>query len=185
MYIGLIARRYAVALADFALKSGQEDVVYNEVQHLLDLYASNPTLKVALETPLLGNGAKQAAIVKLMGGSVSSTLESFLKLVFAHDREKYFQFILHSYIAIYKERHGVINVKLTTVAPLGKEGEERISKLVMERTGGKEVELQATTDESIIGGFALRMDDLLIDETIATQLARIKREMTSKNNRIV
>ena len=55
----------------------------------------------------------------------------------------------------------------------------------MERTGGKEVELQATTDESIIGGFALRMDDLLIDETIATQLARIKREMTSKNNRIV
>ena len=185
MYIGLIARRYAVAMADFAHKMGQEDVVYKEVQHLLELHASNPALKVVLETPLLGSDAKQAAIVKLMGGSVSGTLESFLKLVFAHDREKYFQFILHSYVAIYKERHGIVKVQLTTVAPLGKEMEERISGLVLERTGGKGVELQATTDESIIGGFALRMDDFLIDGTIATQLARIKREMTSKNNRIV
>ena len=29
MYIGLIARRYAVALADFASGNGEEDVVYS------------------------------------------------------------------------------------------------------------------------------------------------------------
>ncbi len=185
MYIGLIARRYATTLADFAVETGQEGVVYKEVQHLLELYASNPSIKAVIDTPLLGSDAKLGAILKLMGGETSSTFESFLKLVFAHDREKYLQFIFHSYIAIYKERHGIVNVRLTTAAPLGKEVEERISKLVLERTGGKEVEVQSATDESIIGGFTLRMDDLLIDGTIASQLAGIRKEMISKNNRIV
>lgn len=185
MYIGLIARRYAVALADFASGNGEEDVVYSEVQHLLELYASNKSLKVAVETPVLDNDTKQKAILKLMGQPASKTLAGFLKLVFAHDREKWLQNIFYSYISIYKERHGIVDLKLTSAVPLGKEVEERISALVKEQTGGKEIVVKTITDEAVLGGFAIRMDDYLIDETIATQLNRIKRQMTSKNNRIV
>ena len=78
-----------------------------------------------------------------------------------------------------------MDLKLTSAVPLGKEVEERISALVKEQTGGKEVVVKTITDEAVLGGFAIRMDDYLIDETIATQLNRIKRQMTSNNNRIV
>ena len=182
MYTGLIAKRYATALADFALKNNQESAVYLQVQQILAYFAENRDLRLALENPILRSAVKLEVLAKLLGGAINGSLESFLKLVFAHNREKYLQFMMYSYVAIYKERHGIM---LTTATELDSAVVERIAELVKEKTGSREVELAQQTDPSVIGGFSLRMDDVLIDDTISSQLQSIKKQLVSKNNRIL
>ena len=185
MYTGLIAKRYATALADFALQNNQEDAVYQQIQQILAYFSRNRKLRIALENPVLLPAVKLEVLAKLLGGSVNGSLESFLNLVFAHNREKFLQFMLYSFVDIYKERHGIMEVKLTTAAELDSAVVERIAELVKEKTGSREVELAQQTDPSVIGGFSLRMDDMLVDNTISSQLQSIKKQLVSKNNRIL
>ena len=185
MYTGLIAKRYATALADFALQNNQENAVYLQVQQILAYFAGSSELRQAMENPILHSSVKLAVLAKLLGGSINGSLESFLNLVFAHNREKYLQFMMYSYVALYKERHGIMEVKLTTAQELDSAVVQRICELVKEKTGSRDVELAQQTDPSVIGGFSLRMDDVLIDNTIASQLQSIKKQLVSKNNRIL
>ncbi len=185
MYTGLIAKRYATALYDFAVQTGKESAVYAQVQSLVALFSYEKQLRRVLENPVLDGGAKMDLLKKLSGGEMEPVLESFLNLVFSQDREKFLLFMMYSFVDIYKQRHGIMEVKLTTASELDPAVVERIGELVKEKTGSREVELSQQTDPSVIGGFSLRMDDMLVDDTIASQLQSIKKQLVSKNNRIL
>ena len=185
MYTGLIARRYATALYEFAVQGNVENDVYLQVQQLLAYFAVERKLKFAIENPVFPSSGKMEILAKLLGGSINGSLDTFLNLVFSHNREKFLQFMLYSFVDIYKEKHGIMEVKLTTATELDPSVVERIGELVKDKTGSREVEIAQQTDPSVIGGFSLRMDDVLIDDTIASQLQNIKKQLVSKNNRII
>ena len=185
MYIGLIARRYATALADYAQRQNESDGVFKEVETLLENHKGLLLLKAALESPMLQNEEKLKLISKLIGGEMCNTLKAFVQLVRDHNREAYLHLIFYSYVEIYKRRNGILGVELTTAAPIGQRVVERIIDMTKEQTHCKEVQLKHNVNESAIGGYSLRVGDKFIDQTIATQLSRIKKQMVSKNNRIV
>ena len=185
MYTGLIARRYATALADYAEQQNESSVLFREVEALLENHNGLKLLKAALESPMLQNEEKFKLISKLLGGDICNTLKAFLQLVFTHGREAYLHLIFYSYIEIYKHRNGILSVELTTAVPIGQSVVERIVDKTKEQTCCKEVQLKHKVNESAIGGYSLRVGDKFIDQTIATQLSRIKKQMVSKNNRIV
>lgn len=81
MYTGLIARRYATALADFAAANGEERRVYDEVRHLAAVYRTDLSLRDALLSPVLPAAAKSALFRQVLDGTVSRTLEGFVSLV--------------------------------------------------------------------------------------------------------
>ncbi len=185
MYTGLIAKRYATALADYAEQKSEDNVVFREVETLLGLQGCSFSLNSVFEMPLLGNDEKIEVIAKLLGGTISSTFRTFLQLVMEHKREAFMSFILHSYINIHKKRNGILGVELTTAAPVDESVVNRIIETVKEQTRCFEVQLKHTTDEEAIGGYSLRVGDKFTDQTIAAQLSRIRKQMVSKNKRIV
>ena len=185
MYTGLIARRYATALADFAAANGEERRVYDEVRHLAAVYRTDLSLRDALLSPVLPAAAKSALFRQVLDGTVSRTLEGFVSLVLRRRREKYLCFMLHSYVFLYKQRHGILDATLTTAAPVADEEADRIAGLMQMRTRSREVRLRRETDPSLIGGFVLRFDDLLVDASLARQLDTLRRGFGNKQNRIV
>lgn len=185
MYTGSIARRYAAALADFAAANGEEHRVCEEAQHLTAAYAAEPALREALMSPVLSAAAKEALFRQVLDGEVSRTSSEFLSLVLRRRREKYLCFMLHSYISLYKQRHGIVDATLTTAAPVADEEAGRIAGLVRARTCGREVRLRRETDPSLVGGFVLRFDDSLVDASLAGQLKKLCRAFGNKQNRIV
>lgn len=184
MYTGLIARRYATALADFAAANGEERRVYDEVRRLAAVYRTDLSLRDALLSPVLPAAAKEALFRQVLDGTVSRTLEGFVSLVLRR-REKYLCFMLHSYLSLYKQRHGILDATLTTAAPVADEEADRIAGLMQMRTRSREVRLRRETDPSLIGGFVLRFDDLLVDASLARQLDTLRRGFGNKQNRIV
>lgn len=184
MYIGQIARRYALALAEFAAANGEEELLFDEVRRLIGLYASTPALREVLDAPVLPAATKLDAVRRLAGGRLCASLDAFLALVLRHGREQLLLFMLHSFRGIYKERHGIRDAVLATAAPVGTELVERIRRRASERTGS-DVRLRAEIRPELLGGFLFRMDDLLIDASIASQLDTLRRKLGSNPNRIV
>jgi F-type H+-transporting ATPase subunit delta len=176
MYTGLIARRYAIALADFAEQEGQDREVYNEVLRWNALYESEASIREQLTSPILAKEAKQALFRQWMGGEISPSLDRFFLLVLNHQREKFVHFIFKSYERIFKERHGIVDVTLTTASPIAESTAQQIARLACKDDEKADICLHQQVDESLIGGFTCRVDDRLIDASLSRQLALLRQQ---------
>lgn len=185
MYTGTIAKRYATALAEFSAVRGEERIVYDEAQRVAVCLAEVEQLREALFAPTLTDEQKVALIGKCCEGTMSGSMERFVHLVLGHRRERYLEFILHSFVKIYKQRHSIVDVELVSAAELDAATEERIAELVKEQTHCREIILHTKVDKQLIGGFTLRVDDHMIDSSIRSQLDRLRRELAGSNKRIL
>lgn len=185
MYTGTIAKRYATALADFAAARGEERTVFDQARSLVVYMAEVAQLRETVVAPTIDVERKVSLMAKCVGGEMCELMERFVRMVFAHRREHYLEFMLHSLVRIVKERHAIVDVDLTTAAPLDEPTKERIAELAKQLTGSREAELNCRVDENLIGGFRLRMDDKQVDASIRTQLEEVRRAMVGNNKRIL
>lgn len=184
MYVGLIARRYATALYAFAAANAEEERACEEVRRLIVRYREHPSIRTALFSPVLSVDDKLELIRKLFGGAPCMTLERFIRLVIVHHRERYLFFMFNSFIAVYEERHNIREATLATASSVDEAVVERICEEARTKTGG-EIHLRHEIRPELLGGFVLRLGDMLIDASIAGQLERLKRKFREKPDRIV
>ena len=137
MYIGVISMRYAKALLAYADEKGTEDTVYEEAGILADSFSRIPELRQALDNPVLPAETKLKLICEAAGGGqVSEELKRFVELVLEERREKFLQFMIMSYIDLYRKQKNISVGKITTVCPVAEEVVNRIRALVVEKTHG-------------------------------------------------
>ena len=180
MYTGLIAKRYAKALFDFALSNGEDKLVYAQVRELIGYFASNASLKMQLASPVTGAQFKKNIVVAGVKGGVCSSLDKFTDLVIGQGREEFLVFMLHSYTSLYREYYKIAEVELTVATWLGAGVEQGIASMVQKSTECSSVNVSTRTDESIIGGFVLRIDDMQLDASVASQLGKLKSTLLGK-----
>ena len=177
MYIGVISMRYAKALLAYADEKGTEDTVYEEAGILADSFSRIPELRQALDNPVLPAETKLKLICEAAGGGkVSEELKRFVELVLEERREKFLQFMIMSYIDLYR--------KITTVCPVAEEVVNRIRALVVEKTHGT-VEFKTKIDPKLEGGFIFEIGTYRLDASVANQIKRVKQQFIAKNRRIV
>ena len=186
MDIGIIAKRYAKALLQFAQISKTEDVVYTEVQQFIESWSKVPQVARILGNPLLPAQQKEMVICQAASTAVSPTFQKFTNLVVAHRRESFMPFIAHSYISLYRELKHISIGKLTTAVPVNKKVAARLEKMVeAESKNSVDVILETTVDPDILGGFIFQIDDLRLDASVRSQFEQIKKQFIEKNKRII
>ena len=116
-------------------------------------------------SPSLSEEEKAAVIFGLFEEEPCRSLRDFVLLVLRHHRESCFYIMVHSFCALYRERHHIKEALLTTAVPLGKDVEGIIRSRVRD------------LDPSIIGGFVFRMEDLLIDASTASQIKLLRKRL--------
>lgn len=177
MDTGLIARRYARTLADFAESKGEMKRVAEEVEAFIEAYNGSMELREVLTSPVLTADAKLDVARKAFDHELSASFEGFLRLVIRHHREKWLCFILPAFVGIYKQRCGIVDMTLTTAAEVDGDFVNRLSAQVGTVTHSREVRVHRKVDPSLIGGFRFRIDDRLLDASIATQLRRVEQKL--------
>ena len=124
MYTGLIASRYASALAEFSAANGDEERTYDEVRRLIGLYRRDRSLRDVLFSPVVGDEAKLEVLRGAFGRPMSASLEGFVRLVLRHRREHYLYFMFYSFTDLYRRRHNIreallVTARWTTGSPEG------------------------------------------------------------------
>ena len=173
MDIGVISVRYARALLKSATDAKIEDAVYQQMQLLAKSYVEVPHLRQTIDNPMLSKTKKEMLLITASGdNAVSPLTKAFIALVLKEDRESMIQFIANSYVTLYRKQKNVIRGKLTTAVAVAPETEQKMRRMVENRTKGT-VEFEAEVDPDIVGGFILEYDTYRMDASVKARLNNI------------
>ena len=176
MDLGVISVRYARALLKSATELKLEDQVYKEMQTLSRSFLEVPELRFTIDNPMLSKDKKLKLIVTACGENVGELTKKFVALVLKEDREKTLQFMAASYITLYRQQKNIIRGSLTTAAPVSKDTEDRMRRMVESKTKGT-VEFKTEVDPNSIGGFILEYDTYRMDASVKSKLNKILTEL--------
>lgn len=171
------AIRYAKAVLDLAVENKAADLVEKDVRAITATIADNKELSNLLASPVVKSDSKKKALVEIFKGSHQITF-GLIDLLIQNKRISMLEETALKYIMLNEELKGQDVAFVTTALPLTPELEKAVLKKVTELIGTK-VTLENRVDESIIGGFVLRIGDLQYDASIANTLSNLKREFTN------
>ena len=172
-----IAERYASAIFEI---SKEEKSLAKLETNLTDLAAAldNSTdLSELIASPVISRSdqkAAMAAVAAKMG--LESVLQNGLSLM----AEKRRLFVLPQLIAklrdMIAEDKGEVTADVTSAKALTKTQSEKLAK-TLKASVGKDVNINATVDESLIGGLIVKVGSKMIDTSIRSRLNSLQNAM--------
>ncbi|WP_340201147.1 ATP synthase F1 subunit delta [Ascidiimonas sp. W6] len=171
------AIRYAKALLSLTQERNLSEKVEKDMHLVFNTIKDNAELQKFLQSPVIKSGIKRSALEEIFTDINPSTQGLFNALI-DNKRIKLLGQVAEKFIILYNELKGKETAVVTTAIPLTKELGEKLLAKVKEITG-KQVTLENRIDESIIGGFILRVGDLQYNASLASKLGDLKRELTT------
>ena len=177
---GLIPRRYAKALYKFAVENGDAKEIYELLKKLSFRYTAIDELKRAVLNPEISDEDKGAFMLKLVGGKSGSSLDKFLLLCVRNNRAEYLQKISLAYVDLYREAHNIAHVVVSTATELPEKEFDAIIDIVKKRLGDMTLEIEKVIDPSLIGGFTVNIDGLVLDASVKRELNDLRLQLLKK-----
>ena len=171
------ALRYAKAILDLAVENKATDALENDMQNIVGTISGSNELREMLASPVINGSSKKEALLAIFTGSHNIT-EGTISMLVSNKRVSMLNEVATKYLILNEKLKGRDVAFVTTAVPLTAELEKKILAKVSELTGNK-VAIENKIDESIIGGFVLRVGDLQYDASIANKLSNLKREFTN------
>lgn len=171
-----VAARYATSLLELAIENGNLESVAGDMKYLHDTIGENIELTSLFKNPIIP-GEKKIAIYKEIFGQFEGVTMSFLELITQNRREKFMPEIAASFEAQLKEHKGIFPVQLIMATALDAETKKNILAKVEGSVNGT-LEVTELIDESLIGGFIVKIGDKQIDASISSQLNKLKQSLT-------
>lgn len=106
------------------------------------------------------------------GKELDNIAEQFVLFLAREQALSKINYIIKEFVAYTKEQTGVKQLKITSARSLPQKEVEQIAKHF-----GKKVEVEISTDKSLIGGIKIKSKNTILDASIKTQLSRLKKEL--------
>ncbi|WP_127023182.1 ATP synthase F1 subunit delta [Flagellimonas beolgyonensis] len=171
------AIRYAKATLDYAVEKKAAEAVEKDMRSIADTLSGNKELQGLLESPVIKAELKKNVLLEVFKGYDEIT-KGLVQTLLDNKRIAMLQEVAYKYIIQYEKMKGEEVAYVTTAVPLTPELEKKLLDQVTKVTG-KKVTLENKIDESILGGFVLRVGDTQYDASIANKLNGLKREFTN------
>ncbi|NQZ43210.1 MAG: ATP synthase F1 subunit delta [Flavobacteriaceae bacterium] len=171
------AIRYAKATLDFAVSKKAADKVEKDMRDIAAVLKEHTELSQVLASPVVKGSVKKATLLEVFKGSNDIT-QGLIGTLTDNKRIELLHEVALKYIIQYEKMKGEEVAYVTSAVPLTPALEKKILAQVTKLTGNK-VTIENKVDESIIGGFVLRVGDLQYDASVANKLNGLKREFTN------
>ncbi len=171
-----IGVRYAKAFFELVAERKMLEKAADDIRLIQSVWKESDDLQVALLNPVIPPSGKKKIIKVLFTGKIEEITMRFLELILQNRRETYLPDILRRFMHLYTLSLGVKPAELITAFPVSQEITGKVSE-VLRRMFHSEIALTPVVQPSLIGGFIVRVDDLQIDASIASQLRLMKRQL--------
>jgi F-type H+-transporting ATPase subunit delta len=177
MSVETVARRYATALADVVMKTGEAENVRAELKSWEQMIAGNAELEAAFGNPAIAAVKKEAILEHLIGRSnPSKTTANFLRILLRNGRLTDLALINERLDAVMEERSGVVSGEVISAHELDEPVRTEL-KTNLEKLTGKTVNLNYQIDRDIIGGVITRVGSTVYDSSVRTKLKNLKEQL--------
>ena len=170
------AIRYAKAVLSLANDQKKADVVNNDMKLMAETIAENLELNDMLNNAVIKAETKKAALEAIFPKLNAITIGLF-DILISNKRINILNDVALKYSVLFDEYNGKQVAQVTTAFPMTSDLEIKVLAKVKELTS-KAVELENIVDESILGGFILRIGDKQYNASVSNKLNKLKREFT-------
>ena len=172
-----IARPYAKAAFEEARDRGRLGP-WSEALRTAAAVVRDSRVEALLGNPRVTPKELAALMIEIAGPELDEEGRNFVRTLADNRRLALLPEIAALFDELKSEAEGVVDVTVTSAAPL--DDSQRV-KLVgaLERRLGRSIRLQCATDPALIGGAVLRAGDLVIDGSLRSRLERIAYALAS------
>jgi len=171
------AIRYAKAILELAKDQNSADTVNEDMKLMAKTISGNKDLDNMLQSPIVRSANKKSVLTDVFTNS-SSISKGLIDTLIANKRLNLLGLIASEYNNLYDQLMDTQVAKVTTAVALTEDLRSKVLAKVKELSGSKEVTLENIIDESILGGFILRVGDIQYNASVADKLGKLKREFT-------
>jgi len=166
-----IARPYANAIFAIANDKG-ELKSWSDLLAVLAQAVAVPNMQSVISSPSVSDEQVVGLLVEVSGELMSEDAQHFLALLAENNRLMLLEHIAVIFEELRAEAEQVMTADVTTARALTSEQEASISAALKKRLG-RDVTLNSSVDESLLGGAIIRAGDLIIDGSALGKLNRL------------
>jgi len=170
-----------VAVEAFAIASqerNQLDDLEDELFRFSRVVATEPELRGALSEPTAPDEGKQQLLDTLLGGKVTAITLRLITEMSLHSRGRSLVDSLDTCTRIAAERRRRLIAVVRTATDLTAPQRQRLAQSLA-GIYGHEVYVNVVIDPTVVGGMTVQVGDELIDGSMATRLADLRRKLTN------
>jgi len=166
-----IARPYANAAFAIANDKG-ELKSWSDLLAVLAQAVAVPNMQSVISSPSVSDEQVVGLLAEVAGELMSDEAQNFLALLAENNRLMLLEHIAVIFEELRAEAEQVMTADVTTARALTSEQENNISAALKKRLG-RDVTLNSSVDESLLGGAIIRAGDLIIDGSALGKLNRL------------
>ncbi|MBP93369.1 MAG: ATP synthase F1 subunit delta [Flavobacteriaceae bacterium] len=170
------AIRYAKAALSLATDKQVAEAINSDMVLIYKTIQDNPELDEAIKNAVVKSEDKKAILSKVFP-NVNAMVQELFKVLDANKRLDLIGAVANKYTELFDIQNGKESATVTTAVPITEEVEAKVLAKIKELTN-KAVTVKNIVDESILGGFILRVGDIQYNGSIANKLNTLKREFT-------
>jgi F-type H+-transporting ATPase subunit delta len=174
MSLSIVARRYAKAVAEIGIETGQLDGLVEEMAAFAAAWDESPEFRNAIENPLVSHDLKKAVIAQLADRlGASPVTKNTVMLLVDRRRARSLPYVAQNLRELADARKGLLRAEVTTAAPLSDTYYARL-EAQLEKMTGKRVVVERKTDPTLIAGVVARIGDRILDGSLRTRLQSLR-----------
>jgi len=173
---GVVARNYASALFDLAVRDGREEEFGEALGVVASLVEEVPGFALFLEVPGIARREKKRVLQEAFKAHVPGPVLNFILLVLDRGRQRQLGGISSEYRTLLDAYLGREHVDVTVARELDESGMEAVRERLSEVLG-RSVIPHVSVDPAVMGGIVFRSGDVVYDGSVRRRLDQIKRRL--------
>ncbi len=169
-----VAERYAGALFELAVESGQVDAVAGDIDRLDAILGESADLRRLVRSPVFTPDEQLRAVTAVLErAGIGGLLSNFVKLTARNRRLFAVPDMIRAYRLLLAAHRGETTADVTSAEPLSPAQVADI-KAALKGVTSKDIRVNAKVDPSLIGGLIVKLGSRMIDTTLKTKLNALK-----------
>lgn len=169
-----VAGRYAAALFELAEEQKNLDEIAADAASIRALLAESADLRRLVASPVIGREEQGRAIAAVLEkAGVSELTRNFVGVVAKNRRLFALDDMCIAYRYLLASRRGEMTAEVTSAQPLTDAQRDALEQELRTAMGSK-VTLDASVDQSLLGGMIVKVGSRMVDSSLKTKLQRLE-----------
>ena len=172
-----LAGRYATALFELADEEKQLDQVAEDLGTVGAMLDESDDLNRLIRSPVISKEDQQNAMQALLEeAGVSQLSRNFIGVVIDNRRLFSLPGMIKGYLALLASARGEATAEVVSAKPLTDAQQQAITDSLRQAVGTK-VAIDASVDETLLGGLIVKVGSRMVDTSLKTKLAQLRLAM--------
>ena len=176
----LISKRYAKALCETSVKLGKLDEVSRGMHFFTEKFLADQKIMDFLLSSAVSPSAKKA-FIEDNRENLSALLSNCFNIMIDNGRFSLFEKFCFEWRIYEKKHRRIIPVEITTSSELSEKNNSQIMSFIRKLYPDCKYEIINETDPSILGGFILKIDNVIYDYSVSGSLSRMKNHIMNSS----